>query len=251
MRPIAVFQHAPDVLPGYFLEWAAARGLRCEVFHPYRGEPVPQDPRAFAGVCLMGGPMSVNDPLPWLEDELALIRAADAARVPVIGHCLGGQLLAKAFGAPVSRHRVKEIGWCEVTVTDAEAARRWLGDAAPGGLEVFQWHGDTFAVPAGARNFLASPLCAHQAFVLERDGFAHLGLQFHCEMTPALIRGWLAQPDWLEEIVAERRATGGPGVQDAEAMLHEVQARCARMNALAARLYDRWREGLRSEPAAR
>jgi GMP synthase-like glutamine amidotransferase len=78
----------------------------------------------------MGGPMSVNDDLPWIPPSLELIRAADAAGIPVIGHCLGGQLMAKAFGGTVGRNPVKEIGWGEVAATGAPEAADWLGDAA-------------------------------------------------------------------------------------------------------------------------
>jgi hypothetical protein len=80
--------------------------------------------------------------------------------------------------------------------------------------------------------------------VIERAGYAHLGMQFHCEMTPALIRAWTDDPAWLEEVEAERTKNGGRGVQNAEQMLDQIESRCARMNALAARLYSRWAEGL-------
>jgi GMP synthase-like glutamine amidotransferase len=244
MRPVAIFQHATDVEPGYFRTWLDEEAIPWQLIEPYRGDPVPSDPRAFSGICLMGGSMSVNDPIAWIEDELQLIRRADEARVPVIGHCLGGQLIAKAFGAPVVRHAVKEIGWGEVAVTDAALAARWLGVPASSALEMFQWHGDTFALPPQARNFLASAFCPRQAFVIERPGFAHLGMQFHCEMTPPLIRAWTDDPTWLQEVDAERRANGGPGVHDAEQMLERIEERCAAMNALAARLYARWSAGL-------
>jgi GMP synthase-like glutamine amidotransferase len=244
MRPVAIFQHAVDVEPGYFQTWLDERGIPAQKIEPYRGDPVPVDPRRFSGICLMGGPMSVNDPLPWIDEELRLVRAADEAGVPVIGHCLGGQLLAKAFGAPVTRHTVKEIGWGEVRVTDAALAERWLEDGGLCTIEMFQWHGDTFALPPQAKNFLASSLCARQAYVIERATFAHLGMQFHCEMTPALIRAWTDDPTWLEEVTLERRLNGGPGVQNAEQMLNRVEARCATMNRFAARLYARWSEGL-------
>jgi GMP synthase-like glutamine amidotransferase len=244
MRPIAVLQHADDVEPGYFRDWAQAEGLPLRVFRPYRGETVPVDPRAFSGICLMGGPMSVNDPLPWIAEELRLIRAADRSRRPVIGHCLGGQLIASAFGAAVERNPLKEIGWGRVRVTDAALAAQWLGETSPEWIEMFQWHGDTFRLPQGARNFLASDLCERQAFVVERDGYSHLGMQFHCEMTPALIGAWLDDPGWLEEVETERRETGGAGVQDAGQMRDQAPARCDAMNTIAARLYARWSEGL-------
>jgi GMP synthase-like glutamine amidotransferase len=241
MRPIAVIQHEPDVAPGYFETWLRQRGFPFELIRVDRGERVPADAAAYSGVCLMGGTMSVNDPLDWIDDELALIRAADAARVPVIGHCLGGQLLAKAFGAPVRRNRVKEIGWGTLEVTDRQLARAWLGEM-PAQFEIFQWHGDTFALPPGARNFLASAFCANQAFVVERDGYAHLGMQFHCEMTPALVQSWATRGG--EEIAEERRVTGGPGVQDVATMLDQVQSRTKRINAVARRLYERWAAAL-------
>jgi GMP synthase-like glutamine amidotransferase len=244
MRPVAIFQHAPDVGPGYFRAWLDQNAIPSILIEPYRGDPIPTEATAFSGVCLMGGPVSVNDPLPWIDEELRLVRSADAARVPVIGHCLGAQLIAKAFGARVTRHPVKEIGWGEVRVTDAALAARWLGEANATSIEMFQWHGDSFALPPGARNFLASALCERQAYVIERDGYAHLGLQFHCEMTPALIEAWMGDPEWIEEVEVERRETGGPGVQGAEWMLERVGPRCAAMNRVAARLYARWGEGL-------
>jgi GMP synthase-like glutamine amidotransferase len=111
MKPIAIFRHSPGEGPGYFatfldrhsLPWRCSRSMRA-IFRP----PSPDE---FSGLCFMGGPMSVNDDLPWIPATLALIRAADAAGIPVIGHCLGGQLMAKALGGSVGRNPVKEIGW--------------------------------------------------------------------------------------------------------------------------------------------
>lgn len=245
MKPVAVFQHSPEAGPGYFADWLAEQGIPMQLLRVDRGDSVPMRADAFSGLCFMGGPMSVNDPLPWIEAELRLIRDAVARRIPVIGHCLGGQLLAKAIGGSVARSPVKEIGWGRLRVTNAAIAREWLGSDAADAPEFFQWHGDTFSLPSGAVNFLASDLCANQAFVLERNGCAHLGMQFHCEMTPALVRDWALDADSAREIAEERRQTGGPGVNDADAMLREVAARTAAMNALAARLYARWTRGLR------
>ncbi len=244
-RPIGIFQHASDVPPGYFELWLRAQRLPYIVIHPYRGDAVPMSAESFSGLCFMGGPMSANDRLPWIDAELRLIRAADTARVPVIGHCLGGQLLAKSLGARVVRYTVKEIGWGEVNIVDVPLAREWLGDDAPLTIEMFQWHGDAFELPAGARNFLASHLCERQAYIIDRGDCAHIGMQFHCEMTPEVIRAWLDDPDAAPEIEEERRLTGGPGVKDAERMMENAAARCARMNELAARIYSRWGRGLR------
>ncbi len=245
MQPIAIFQHEADTPPGYFATWLHTQGLAYTVVRLDAGAPVPTDARDFAGLCFMGGAMSVNDPLPFIEPECALIRDADAHGVPVIGHCLGGQLIAKALGAPVTKHRVKEIGWQPLTVTDEALANDWLGPDAPRTMEIFQWHGDTFALPPGARNFMASPLCAHQAYVIDRGRYAHLGMQFHCEMTPALVQDWTTSG--VEEIAMEQRAGRGQGVQDVAEIRRDVQARSARLNAIAARLYARWSRGLRRD----
>lgn len=250
MKPVAIFQHEADTPAGYFDTWLRAQPIPHEVVRIDRDEPVPAGAHAFSGLCFMGGSMSVNDPLPWIADELALIRDADATGVPVIGHCLGGQLLARALGGCVKRNAVKEIGWHAVSVTDADLAKQWLGeqwraDGARGeALEFFQWHGDTFELPPDARNFLGSRLCGRQAFVIERRGFAHLGMQFHCEMTPALIDAWTRSG--AAEISAERAATGGPGVQPVEEMLANSEQRVTRMHALSARFYERWAAGLRT-----
>jgi len=169
-------------------------------------------------------------------------RGAVAAGVPVFGHCLGGQLLARALGAPVARNPVREIGWGKVAITQPQLAREWLGATQPE-IEMFQWHSDTFALPARASGFLASRWCANQAFVLEHAGVAHVGMQFHCEVTPAIVRQWTSDDTWYDEVQAEREATGGPAVHDAESMSDDLEARCAAMHVLAARIYARWWRG--------
>jgi GMP synthase-like glutamine amidotransferase len=213
-----------------------------------RGEPVPITAIRFAGICSLGGNMSVNDALPWIADELALIRDADTRHVPVIGHCLGGQLIARALDAPVRRAEHMELGWSRVEVADPALARDWLGDRLDdaGELVFFQWHGDVFELPDGARLMLTGPLCANQAFVVQRESFAHLGMQFHSEMTPELVRLWVEDPSGAREI-DERARSGGPGVQTADQMLHEVESRTARMELFARRLYQRWARGLNDQ----
>jgi GMP synthase-like glutamine amidotransferase len=245
MKPIAIFQHEADTPPGYFATWLVQRGLPYTIVRLDAGDSVPAYSRAYSGLCFMGGAMSVNDPLPFIEPECALIRDADAQGVPVIGHCLGGQLIAKALGASVTKHRVKEIGWQPLSVTDEALAHEWLGPDAPRTMEIFQWHGDTFALPTGARNFMASPLCAHQAYVIDRGAFAHLGMQFHCEMTPELVQDWTTSG--VAEIAQEQCAGRAEGVQDVAEIRRDVQARSARLNAVAARLYARWSQGLRKD----
>jgi len=241
-RPVAILQHHDDAGPGYFEEWLRAGRIDYQLVRLDHGEAVPDDASAFAGICSLGGPMSVHDALPWVAPELELLRGAVAEGVPVIGHCLGGQLLAKALGAEVRRNPVKEIGWGKVAITNAVLAREWLG-ATPAEFEMFQWHGDAFATPARATNFLSSRWCENQAFVVEHAGVAHIGMQFHCEATAAIVRMWTADDTWHDEVAAEREANGGPAVQDGEAMRADLEARCVAMHALSARIYARWWRG--------
>lgn len=243
MKPIAIFQADPEAPPAFFQTWLTQQGLASQLFRIDLGQSVPSSAEAYSGLCFMGGGMSVNDPLPWIEEACALIRDADARAVPVLGHCLGGQLLARALGGSVRRNAVKELGWHRLHVTDEALANAWLGPLAAADIEWFQWHGDTFDPPAGARTFLSSELCSRQAFVIERPRFAHLGMQFHCEMTAALVSDWVG-PDGQAEIEAERRATGGPGVQSADEIRRDAHGRAALLQSAAAQLYLRWSQGL-------
>ena len=213
------------------------------MFRIDRGQRVPSSAAGYSGLCFMGGGMSVNDPLPWIDEVCALIRDADARAVPVLGHCLGGQLLARALGGSVRRNPVKELGWHRLQVTDKALAEAWLGPLAEADIEWFQWHGDTFELPPDATNFLASDLCSRQAYVIERPGFAHLGMQFHCEMTADLVSEWVGQ-DGQAEIEAERRASGGPGVQSPEEIRRDARQRAVLLQSAAAQLYLRWSRGL-------
>lgn len=243
MDPILVVQHEAGVSAGHFASWLAARGLPHALVNVHLGDPVPRSAVAYSGLCSLGGNMSVNDGLPWIDDELALIRDAVERRVPVIGHCLGGQLLAKALGGDVVRNPCKEMGWWPVDVEDRRLAAEWLGTESP--AELFHWHGDAFTLPAGAHRLLSSPLTPNQAFVVERDGVEHLGMQFHVEMTPELVQAWASDPGAEAEVAEERRATGGPGVQAPAAMCEALRPRTEAMRVLAWRLYDRWARGLR------
>jgi len=243
MKPIAIVQHEADAGPGHFTDFLLERNLPHQTVRVFAGDAMPSSAEPYAGICSLGGSMSVNDDLPWINEELALMRDADRAGVPIIGHCLGGQLLAKAFGAQVTRNAMKEIGWSKVEVDDAALAREWIGDEPS--FELFQWHGDTFALPAGARRFLTSRWCANQAFVVERNPFAHLGMQFHVEMTPQLVNSWVSDPAGIDEIDKAFERQRGTGVQRAEKITLNVEQRTQKMSRLADRLYQRWSQGLR------
>ena len=233
MKPVAIFRHSPTEGPGYFATYLDAHGLPWQLVKLDEGEAVPVALDAYAGLCFMGGPMSVNDDLPWIAPVLSLIRAAVAKDIPVIGHCLGGQLMSKALGGVVSRNPVKEIGWGTVRMDAAPEAAHWFGDA----LEFlsFHWHGETFTIPQGAVRLASSTWCPNQAFALG----PHIGMQCHVEMTPELIRSWCR--DWEKELVSR----AGASVQTPDQMLYAMEEKVRELHAVADRLYDRWVRGLR------
>ncbi len=236
MKPIAIFRHNPTEGPAYFATVLERRKIPWVLVKIDAGEPVPADSAAYAGLCFMGGPMSVNDDLPWIAQACALIRDAVARKVPVLGHCLGGQLMAKALGAPVTRNPVKEIGWGEIRVLDHPEAKQWLGGDLKSFLS-YHWHGETFAIPEGATRLMESAWCANQAYVL--DG-RHFGMQCHVEMTPELIRTWYGQ--WADEITA--LAGRVASVQTPQQMEEGIEEKVRALNAVADRIYDRWLENL-------
>jgi len=234
MKPIAVFRHYVTEGPGYFATYLDRHRLPWTMVKVDEGQPIPPRADAFSGLVFMGGPMSVNDDLPWLPPALALIREAVARDVPVLGHCLGGQLMSKALGGRVSRNPVREIGWGEVRVEDQAAAQEWFGTAAHPFL-TFHWHGETFSVPEDATRVLSSPWCENQAFVLG----PHLGLQCHIEMTEELLRTWCGAG--AREIAAHC----GPSVQSVDAILEELETRLSQLHAVADRVYGKWVQRLR------
>jgi GMP synthase-like glutamine amidotransferase len=233
VRDIAVLRFSPTEGPGRLADWLDARRIPWRLLPVDAGAAVPVDAREFAGLALMGGPMSVNDPLPWIEPVCELLRAAVAAGVPVLGHCLGGQLLAKAMGAAVTRARVAEIGWIDVDVAPSAAARDWFGGRT--GFTTFQWHYDAFARPPGALPVLTNGFNANQGYVLDDR---HLGLQCHVEMTEDLVASWLATGG------TELPVESTPSLQSAADIARDRAARVAALNAVADDVYARWARGL-------
>ena len=233
MNPVAIFRASPTEGPGYFASYLDRRGIAWQVVKLDAGESVPRDARKYSGLCFMGGPMSVNDDLPWIAPALELARDAVRKDVPLLGHCLGGQLMAKALGGTVKANEVKEIGWGEVRVAENEVARHWAGDVQR--FESFHWHGETFSIPPGGTRVMESAHCANQAFAIGK----HFAMQCHVEMTRELIESWLASG--ADEIDASRSS---PGVQDPAEIRRGLQDRVAKLNEIANRIYDRWIEGL-------
>jgi GMP synthase-like glutamine amidotransferase len=234
MKPIAVFQHTEVGAPGNIIPIVEALGRRCEIISIVDGAPVPSRPDRYGGLIFMGGYMSVHDPYPWIAKEISLIRQADALDIPVAGHCLGSQLLAVALGGEVRQNFRREIGWQRISVEGGSYAQEWWGKPDAESLLTFQWHGDTFELPAGAARIASSMHCRNQAFVA-RD--LHLGVQSHLEMTPDLVRVSLERNG--AQLINEYNA-GNPAVTSMAETGRELAERTAETRASLARLYSRW-----------
>jgi GMP synthase-like glutamine amidotransferase len=174
---VHVFQHAPFEDLGSIAAWLRDRGAEVRYTRFFADERPPNLDQIDLLIA-MGGPMSVNDEreLPWLTIEKQAVRDAIARNIPVLGVCLGAQLIASALGARVYPNSVKEIGWFPIHGVPAAKA----AFAFPPHCPVFHWHGETFDLPAGAIHLARSAACRHQAFQIGRNVLA---LQFHLEMT--------------------------------------------------------------------
>ena len=232
MKPVVIFRHVAIEGPGYLADFLDARGIPWQLVRIDEGETLPLTIADYSGVVLMGGPMSVNDDLPWIPPLLKLIRNAVEADIPVLGHCLGGQLMSKALGAEVGPNAVKEIGWGAVQVHNADEARRWFGEREE--FVVFHWHGETFALPQQAVPLLSSRYCQNQAYALGK----HLALQCHIEMTVEMVQSWCEAGS--SELA---HSTQHAGVQQAAEIQRDLAQRVNALHAVADHIYARWLEG--------
>ncbi len=201
MRAIA-FRHVPFEGAGHIESILAARGIGLEYADLYVPGASSPDISDAAGLVILGGPMSVNDSLPWLREEERLIGQAIARNQPVLGICLGAQLIAKSLGAKVYRNREKEIGWFDIHFT-ADGLADPLFGGLPASETVFHWHGETFDLPSGALLLASSKACRRQGY---RVGERVYGLQFHLEVTPEMIADWCTH----DENCGDVRELGAP-----------------------------------------
>lgn len=202
---VAILQHVAPEGPGLVADALRAEGVALETCRVDEGAPVPREVAPYAGLVVMGGPMSAYDAdrLVHLRDELRLIEAFLRAGRPILGVCLGSQLLAAALGARVRPGAQKEIGWIPVELEPAHEADALLA-GAPARLTPLQWHGDVFDLPRGATRLARSALTENQAF---RHGEDAWGLLFHLEATAdQLSRMVAAFPDELRAAGVDRAA---------------------------------------------
>lgn len=221
MRVLA-FRHGPFEHLGWIGDTLEEHEVGCDYIDLYRASGADLPLANADALILMGGTMSANDDLPYIHRELLAIQQAIAAAKPVLGVCLGAQLIAKALGAKVYKNAVKEIGWAPVTFT-AAAQRDPLFRGLRDSETIFHWHSETFDLPEGAHLLASSEACCNQAF---RAGDLVYGLQFHLEASPAMIAQWCA-----EDANGELREVTEP---------LDPYARTRRMKELARLVFGRW-----------
>jgi len=220
---VVAFRHGPSEAIGSIAGALERRKIACLAVDPCAGNGAAPDLADAAGLILLGGAMSVNDDLAWLGGEMHAIRDALHRGKPVLGICLGAQLIAKALGARVYRNPVKEIGWAPVYWTEQAAGDQLLrGFSQPETL--FHWHGETFDLPDGAERLAYSKACVNQAFRVAGNVY---GLQFHVEVTPAIIEDWCRS----DEACGSAREMVAP---------IDAYANCARLAEMAEAIFDRW-----------
>jgi GMP synthase (glutamine-hydrolysing) len=230
MKPVLVLQHLSGDGPAYLATWLQRQRHAFEVRNTEAGDEFPAHMDGHAALAILGGEMSANDDLPSLRRAELLVLDAMARGRPVIGHCLGGQLMARALGAKVGPSIAPEVGWHRMDLHPVAAARDWFGEDPQ--LTVFHWHEEAFALPPGATALGSSPACTHQAFAIG----SHLGMQFHIEVDEEKLRRWaqLDTPAYHAQQQQHPTVHGGPR------MVAEMSQWLGLQQAAADRVYARW-----------
>lgn len=198
MSKILVFQHVPYEILGTLDPLLRGSGFRIKYVNFGRNPDAKPNLDGYRGLIILGGPMNVDqvDQHRHLPTEINLIEEAIKRELPVLGICLGAQLIAKALGSEVRKNREVEIGWYDVSPTEDGEKDSLIGHFKET-ERIFQWHGDTFNIPHGAVHLASSPLCSNQAFRYNRNVY---GFQFHLEVDQKMIERWLRVPHHKEEI---------------------------------------------------
>ncbi len=223
---VVIFQHVPFEGPGVIADMLEGRGVPFVVIHGYDDEVLPHTPAGYSAVISMGGPMSANDDLPYLQKEKVFLAQAVERGLPVMGICLGAQILAASVGGKVYPGTGAEVGWGEVSLTD-EGRGDELFAAVQNPLPVLHWHGETFDLPAESVLLASSDSYINQAFRLGTNAY---GLQFHLEITDEMVQEWVEEDGELDAGM----------VTDPEAILSQTPAYLNRIQLNAALVFGRF-----------
>lgn len=232
MKPVRIFRHVACEGPGYLGTFLERHNIPFEVICIDEGVTVPQELDNISGLVFMGGSMNVTDPLQWISEEKELIRNAIDKNIPVMGNCLGAQLMSAALGGEISHDENMEIGWHAVESDINNSDNKWLKDLSESFIP-FHWHADTFTIPKDATVLLHSKCRQNQAFVINNS----IALQFHLEMTTEMVKEWVRQfGSDLEQ--------GQPCAQNGDEILLNLVKKIDSLHKYADIFYSKWIKGL-------
>ena len=232
MKPVRIFRHVACEGPGYLGTFLERHNIPFELICIDEGVTVPQELDNVSGLVFMGGSMNVTDPLQWISEEKELIRSAIEKNIPVMGNCLGAQLMSAALGGEISHDENMEIGWHQVEADSNNKDNEWLNDI-PDNFIPFHWHADTFTIPKYATVLLHSKCRQNQAFVINNS----IALQFHLEMTTEMIKEWV-------RLFGSDLEQGQPCAQNGDEILTDLEKRIESLHQCADVFYKRWIKGL-------
>ena len=226
---VLILQHLTTDGPAGLGTWLRQQGIAFDVFDSSAGQAFPRSVDGYRALAVLGGEMSANDALPSLRQAENLILQAMAKDRPVLGLCLGGQLMARALGARVDASPLPEVGWHCIERSPSQRALDWLGDAPQ--PVVFQWHYEAFSLPRDAERLASSTACPNQAFTIG----PHLGLQFHAEVDEPKLTAWAEAMD-TRYLAAQEH----PSVHPAQRLRVDTPIHLAAQQRMARRIYQRW-----------
>lgn len=229
MKPVLVLQHQTPEYMAYLGTWLQKHNIEHVVFNADT-QDFPTNIEPYSALAVLGGGMSVNDPLLSNRQAEILILQAIHYDIPVIGHCLGGQLISKALGGTISSSPKPEIGWQPINYTDNKLVNEWFGDDPTD--TVIHWHYESFSIPTNATLLASSPACPNQAFSIGK----HLAMQFHIEIDEEKIDYWVNDDDNKWKSAREQYDT----VQNKEEILSKTPDYIQKHKATADSIYKNW-----------
>jgi GMP synthase-like glutamine amidotransferase len=234
MKPLAILQFDGMNHPSEFGAFMQARQVPICLLRLDLGAKVPEKAHEYCAYCLLGGPMMVGDDVPWMQPVLRLVDAAMQADIPVIGHCLGAQLMAHVLGASVAPHPYPQIGWDVLQLESNAIAHQWFGEDAGNTVPVAHWHIEAFEIPHHATRIGTHPYSPSQAFALG----PHLAFQPHIELNAQNFLHWFKDSGRLRE----RYPQGS--IQELEEVQATLPQHLPRMQTFARSIYTKWLEGV-------
>ena len=230
MKPVLILENQLPEKRAYLGTWLEANNIPHEVFNAETHKEFPSSMNDYSALAIMGGAMSVNDPYYTHRQAEVLILQCMYKDIPVIGHCLGGQLIAKALGAKVDRSPSPEIGWQQIMYLDEPETKQWFGENPTS--KVIHWHYDAFEVPQGAKLLASNDSCPNQAFSIGKA----LAMQFHIEIDENKVDVWVSEDDDNWKSARETYDS----VQEKFQILNGIKSKLEKHQKTADNIYTHW-----------